>query len=361
MKLRFLGLVVLLLVAGVADGAAQERKILARVVSVEGKTCTVEVLEGYLVPSDTVEVWSEKGTRSATVTLPRDLLNRGERVAGVALSGPLPPPGAILSQKGRFTSWSQAQAALDAHPPKFLGRVVSVEGKTVTLEVLLGNLGPEEDLDVFTPRGQSVGTVKFPSDIGLMSKGDKVRGVSLAGASVEPGALVADRGRFASLAGVKAALPGEAATKAAEKPAGGLRESTAGCLFSPAELANTLGFPVGSGRGTETSFSGGTSYSCTWGEEKGGRAVSLSRMVLTSGDAAANWEQYKKMLAGRLEPVAGDGDQAVWQVDQGDLTAVSLHYFRGNIATSVRVSGVDMKDPKAVAAMRQRVLKLRRF
>ncbi len=344
-----------------AGAVAQERQILARVVSVEAKGCTVEVLEGYLVPDDAVEVWSEGGKRAATVTIPGGLLNQGDRMPGVALSGPLPPPGAILSQKGRFSSWTQAQAALAAHPPKALGRVVSVEGKTVTLELLLGSLGNDVELDVFTRGGRSVGKVKLPSDIGLVTRGDTVKGIALVGASVEPGALVADRGRFASLAGVSAALPGADATTAADKPAEGVKESTAGCLFTPAELSRALGFPVEAGRGTEVAFSWGTSYSCTWGEERGRRSVTLNRMVLTAGDPATNWFQYKKTLAGRLEPIAGDADQAVWQVDQGDLIGVTLHYFRGNTATSVRISGAEMKDPRAVAAMRQAVLTLRRL
>lgn len=356
---QFIVLGIAFALSGVA--AAQERQILARVVSVEAKACTVEVLEGYLVPDDAVEVWSEGGKRAATVTIPGGLLNQGERTPGVALSGPLPPPGAILSQKGRFSSWAQAQAALAAHPPKALGRVVSVEGTTVTLELLLGSLGNDDELDVFTPRGQSVGKVKLPSDIGLVTRGDTVKGIALVGATVEPGALVADRGRFTSLAGASAALPGASAATAADKRAEGLKESTAGCLFTPAELARSLGFEVGAGRGTEAASEWGTSYSCTWGEEKGRRSVTVRRMVLTTGDPATNWAQYKKTLAGRLEPIAGDSDQAVWQVDQGDLTGVTLHYFRGNTATAVRVSGVDMQDPRAVAGMRQAVLALRRL
>jgi hypothetical protein len=356
---QFIVLSIALALSGSA--AAQERQILARVVSVEGKTCTVEVLEGYLVPDDAVEVWSEGGKRAATVTMPGGLLNQGDRMPGVGLSGPLPPPGAILSQKGRFSSWAQAQAALAAHPPKALGRVVSVEGTTVTLELLLGSLGNNDELDVFTPRRHSVGKVKLPSDIGLVTRGDRVKGIALVGATVEAGALVADRGRFASLAGVSAALPGASAATAADKPADGLKESTAGCLFTPAELARSLGFTVAAGRGTEVASGWGTSYSCTWGEEKGRRSVTVRRMVLTTGDPATNWAQYKKTLAGRLEPIGGDADQGVWQVDQGDLTGVTLHYFRGNTATSVRVSGVDIQDPRAVAAMRQAVLTLRRL
>jgi hypothetical protein len=66
------------------------------------------------------------------------------------------------------------------------------------------------------------------------------------------------------------------------------------------------------------------------------------------------------MLAGRLEPIAGDADGAAWQVGQGDLTDITLHYWRGNTGTEVRVSGVDQKNAAAVSAMRRNVLTLRR-
>jgi hypothetical protein len=67
------------------------------------------------------------------------------------------------------------------------------------------------------------------------------------------------------------------------------------------------------------------------------------------------------MLAGRLELIANDPDGAGWQVDQGDLTDVTLHYWRGMKQVEFRVSGVNRKDAAAVADMRRRVLSLRRL
>ncbi|MEW6433955.1 MAG: hypothetical protein AB1730_20840 [Myxococcota bacterium] len=351
-------LVFVLAVAAVAL-AAQPRRTLARVVSVEAGTVTVEALEGYLTVGDEVEVWTESGKRLAKVTLPVDLVNTNDRVAGVRLSGAVPPAGALLTQKGQFSSWSQASSALAAFPPKAVARVVSVEGPTVTLQVTLGTIVNGDELDVLTPRGKATAKVKAPKDIDLMLKGDTVKGVTLVGATVAAGDVLADKGRFPTLAAVSALANVPAASATESSP--GMRESAEACAFTPEELTKALGFKVGPGRGQELPFGTGTMLSCTWSEEKGLRTVHLKRTVMTSGEPATNREQFRAHLAGRLELIAGDKDFAGWQVDQGDNTNVTLHYFRGNTFTEVRVSGVDMKNARAVASMRKAVLGLRRL
>jgi hypothetical protein len=344
--------------------AAQPRRTLARVVSVEGKTFTLEVLEGYLVVGDEVELWGESGKRLAKPVLPVDLANRGDRVAGVSLPEAVPPAGALLAQRGQFASWREASAALATFPPRALARIVAAEGGTVTVHVVLGNMGNGDALDLFSRSGKAPVTVKLPSDIGFMGRGDTVNGVTVMGAAAPAGAVLADKGRFATFAAASAAAGEEkapAAAEAAPEPAAGPRASDAACLFTGAELRQALGFPVGPGRGTELAFSGGSSRSCTWKEEKGLRSVVLNHLVMTAGAPATNREQLRKRLAGRLEPVAGDPDAAVWQVDQGDVTGITLHYARGNTFTEVRVVGVDLKSPAAVAAMRKSLLSLRRL
>jgi hypothetical protein len=119
-----------------------------------------------------------------------------------------------------------------------------------------------------------------------------------------------------------------------------------------------LGGPVQPGQGTELDLPGGTKQSCRWALVKGLGALFVTRTVFTRGEPATNRAQYFEAVAGRLEPVPGDPDQAAWQVGQGDATDVTLHAFRGNAGLEVRVTGVAGKDVKAV---RGKVLRLKRW
>jgi hypothetical protein len=174
-------------------------------------------------------------------------------------------------------------------------------------------------------------------------------------------------GKFANLAAAQKAIGGGAAvTASAETPAPAkaaanpFKESAAACPYTAAELSAALGVPFLEGRGTEYSFATGKSLSCQYTPARGFVHVAVNRQVMTAGDPKVNRASLERMLAGKVEPVAGDPDGAKWQVGQGDLTNVTLHYFRGNTGTEIRVSGVNMKDAAAVAAMRAKVLKLRR-
>ncbi len=240
-------------------------------------------------------------------------------------------------------------------------RVVSVEGPTCTLEVLSGSLVNGDEVDVFDGAKKAGAKVKFPSSIDLMMKGDKVAGVSFDGARPVAGALAATKGAFPSAEAVRRALPSAPPTAPAPAPSPALKDSPAACVFTAEELSRALGFKVEAGKGTENAFSGGVSTSCRWNEVKGLKSVVLNRQVMSGGDPTANRAGLRKMLAGRLEDIAGDADQAAWQVDQGDLTDVTLHYFRNDTGVEVRVSGVDKRDRRAVEAMRRKVLSLRRL
>lgn len=241
-----------------------------------------------------------------------------------------------------------------------VARVVSVEGATVTLEVVNGSFVNGDQLELFSGAKKSIVTLKLPSTIDLLMKGDKVPGVTLQGGAAVVGAVVAPKGAFSSAAAATAAVPGSSAPPPAAPAPAAFKDSTVGCVYTPAELSRGLGFTVGDGKGTEIAFTGGTSYSCTWNETKGLRSVIVNRQVMSGGDPVANRAGMRKMLAGRLEDVPGDPDHAAWQVDQGDLTHVTLHYFRANTGTELRVMGVDRKDRSAVEAMRRKVLALPR-
>lgn len=81
-------------------------------------------------------------------------------------------------------------------------RVVSVQGETVTLQVVTGSTVNGDEVEVFTPAGKSLGKVITPSGIDLLLKGDTVKGVQLKGAKVAAGAIAASRGSFESYAKV---------------------------------------------------------------------------------------------------------------------------------------------------------------
>lgn len=338
----------LLLLAGVASAGT-----VARVVSVEGKTVTVEVLEGGLSDTESVDLWTAGGRRVVTLTVPSGYVERGLR-AGLSFAGATPTAGAIVTQKGQVASWVEARAALARFPPGLVARVVSVEGATATLQVLVGAITANAVLDLLTPRGRSPATVSLPPGIDLVMSGETVKGFTVTpGPAV--GAVLSDRARFETPAEALAFAPNAAPTPSPAPPT-----PSRPCPWTPAELSAALGFTVGPAQSVTTPFAGGSQLTCAYRETKGLRSVSVSQTEMTVGDSAANAKRFRGMLAGRLEPVPGDADGAAWQVDQGDLTEVTLHWWRNNVGTEVRVGGVDRKDRAAVAAMRRKVLTLRR-
>lgn len=138
----------------------------------------------------------------------------------------------------------------------------------------------------------------------------------------------------------------------------GFQPSKEACGFSVAELETTLGIKVEEGKGSEMAFSGGKQLTCTY---RGRGVHSLVVTQMRMGDPAALSGSYDQFKAGTMEPIVGDQDRARWQLGQGDLTDVSLHYLRAGTSVQVRVRGVDMKKADDVDTMRKRVVKLRRL
>ncbi len=138
----------------------------------------------------------------------------------------------------------------------------------------------------------------------------------------------------------------------------GPQPSKEACAFSVAELEGTLNLKLNEGRGFESAFAGGKSLTCTY-SGKGLHGVTLQQTRMDKPGALT--AEFDRFAAGSMEPIAADADKARWQVGQGDLSNVTLHYLRKEVQTQLRVSGVNMKNPTEVSAMRARVLKLRRL
>jgi len=149
-------------------------------------------------------------------------------------------------------------------------------------------------------------------------------------------------------------LLGIAQLSVAQRP----QPSRGACAFTVAELEGALDAKLEAGRGSELVFSGGKQLTCTY-RGKGLVSVLLTQMHMDNPKSGE--DSFDRFAAGTMEPVAGDKDKARWQLGQGDMTGVTLHYWRSGTSYQVRVNGVDVKNKSAVEAMRTRVLKLRRL
>ena len=132
----------------------------------------------------------------------------------------------------------------------------------------------------------------------------------------------------------------------------------AACPYTAAELGTALGFAVADGvPGREDPYPGGRVLHCRY-EAKGAGAFPVSLNLVVMDDANSKDTSYLKMMAGRMEPIAGDPDGAMFQADQGDLTNATLHYLRRGVLVETRV-WVGPKDPK-FSALRDKIATLRR-
>lgn len=255
--------------------------------------------------------------------------------------------------------------SVSASEPAALARIVAAEGTnpvTVTLKVDIGALFNGSDVDVLTPTGKVTARMSFPPNIDMLMKGDEVKGVRLQlqrPIAVANG-LLAEAGKYADYAAAQKVLPkgSPPATPVTTVAPSGATSANA-CPYTAAELTTALGIKMEEGRGRETPFAGGTGLSCTYGEIRGFRSVVVNQIVMPTTPSMR--AEFEKRFAGKMEPVAGDPDLAKWQVDQGDLTGVTLHYLRKDRQVEFRVMGVPMKDLSAVQQMRAKVLKLRRL
>jgi len=198
----------------------------------------------------------------------------------------------------------------------------------------------------------------------MMMRGDSVKGVTLQ--LSQPldlvGGVVAERGRFASLAAALQSVPKAVTTAPQPAPAPSAAPSeTTPCPYTPKELSAAVGITLEADVERETTFAGGGRYTCTYSEARGIRSVMTTRTVMSAADWAYSKSTWEKQKAGSFEAIAKDPDGARWQINQGDLTGVKLLYLRSNSESEVRVFGIDMKNTAAVKAMRDRVLSLRRI
>lgn len=138
----------------------------------------------------------------------------------------------------------------------------------------------------------------------------------------------------------------------------GLQPADHACAFTVSELEGALDARLEAGRGSELAFSGGKQLTCTY-RGKGLVSVLLTQMHMDNPKRGE--DSFDRFAAGTMEPIAGDKDKARWQLGQGDMTGVTLHYWRSGTSYEVRANGVGVKNKSAVEAMRTRLLKLRRL
>jgi hypothetical protein len=252
--------------------------------------------------------------------------------------------------------------------PAPLARIVAAQGTnpvTVTLKVEVGVLFGGSEVDVLTPTGTVKATLVFPPNIDMVLRGDEVKGVTLrltkpAGIT---GGLVSEPGRFANHAAALRALPQAAPPAPPPPPAASAASggTVDACPYSPAELTAAFGVPFDDGKGTTRQISGGTSLHCTYVERQGSRSVILNQLVMAPAQLRASRSEWEKRLAGRLEPIVGDPDDAKWQVAQGDLTGITIHYLRSDRQVEFRLMGPGVTQGAAVAQWRTKVLSIRRL
>lgn len=254
-----------------------------------------------------------------------------------------------------------------------LARIVAVEktqGTTteVTLNVESGAFYNDTEVELLAPNFKLLARLKLPSGIDMLMKGDEVKRVTLVLREAKPVAgFIAEPGKFANHEAAQKALTekttpivGKPASKSAAQPA--LAQTTA-CPYSSQELSAALGLKLDEGKGNATPFSGGVSYSCSFGGINDFSTVYINQIVMPHEVLVASEKEFGKRLAGNLTYIPSDPDFARWQTDQGDLTGVVLHYLRNGVQVEIRVmpGASFMKDRAKVEAMKARVLKFRRL
>ncbi|MEI7446289.1 MAG: hypothetical protein WCK28_15465 [Burkholderiales bacterium] len=132
------------------------------------------------------------------------------------------------------------------------------------------------------------------------------------------------------------------------------------CPFKPAELATALGETFSEGRPGMSYSAGGINVrSCQYDGARWSLRVGM-QVYSNAPDA----KKFGMVLAGKLVPVAGDPDGAVFQEGQGDNTAPSVWYERRGTVVELRAVGLWYKEASKrqadMEALRGRMLKLRR-
>jgi hypothetical protein len=132
------------------------------------------------------------------------------------------------------------------------------------------------------------------------------------------------------------------------------------CPFKPAELEAALGEKFEEGKpGMAYGTSGIDVRSCQYASRRWSLRVG-TQVYKNAPDA----KKFGTALAGKLVPVAGDPDGAVFQEGQGDNTSPTVWYERRGTVMELRVGGVWYSDPSRrqaeMEALRAKLAKLRR-
>lgn len=133
------------------------------------------------------------------------------------------------------------------------------------------------------------------------------------------------------------------------------------CPFKPAELQAALGVPFGDGKpGMAYGTSSINVRSCQYDARDWSLRVGI-QVYKNPEDA----KKFGMVLAGKLVPVPGDPDGAVFQEGQGDNTSPTVWYARQGVVVELRALGIWYKDPSRrtaeLEAVRARLAKLRRI
>lgn len=132
------------------------------------------------------------------------------------------------------------------------------------------------------------------------------------------------------------------------------------CPFTPAELQAKLGVKFEEGR-AEPAYGtlGIEARACKYSSKNWSVRVG-TQTYKTPADA----KKFGLTLAGKLLPLPGDSDGAVFQEGQGDNTAPALWYERQGTVVSLRISGVWYGDASKrqaeMESLRQKLATLRR-
>ena len=133
----------------------------------------------------------------------------------------------------------------------------------------------------------------------------------------------------------------------------------AACPYTAAEVSTALGFEVKDGApGRESSFGGGRTTSCRYEAKRPASPLFTVNLVIMD-DANSKDTTFLKFAAGKMVPISGDTDGAMWQTDQGDVTNATLWYLRRGVTVEARV-WVNPRDP-TFDDVRARLAKLRRI
>lgn len=116
------------------------------------------------------------------------------------------------------------------------------------------------------------------------------------------------------------------------------------CAFTQAAVSKALGSAYGAGRALPD-IPGVPTSSCAY--EGKGSQLRVNATAFTPALAAAMRRDLGQGLAGKVSPLAGDADGAVFQQQTGDLATCALHYLRGDVKYEVRL--MTCREPEAAA------------